>query len=263
PEAHLKAARQETAKIEPLDADGRPARDGTIGLVSVSMSNATQEFSLFKQLADKDPNKSPRVPLGDWAQGGPATADGVDPKGEAWREADRRLQAARVSPKQVQVAWVKLANKGPTGELDEHGKKLQKDTLAVLQNAREQFPNLRVAYLGSRIYGGGGRDPPEPPPAPPGGAFAVRWLIRDQARGDAELNYDAEKGAVKSPLLLWGPYLWADGTTPRKSDGLVWERKDLAGDGTHPSQSGRQKVAEMQLTFFKSDPLAGGWFRGK
>ena len=33
-------------------------------------------------------------------------------------------------------------------------KKLERDTLAVLHNARALFPNLHIAYLGSRIYGG-------------------------------------------------------------------------------------------------------------
>ena len=65
---------------------------------------------------------------------------------------------------------------------------------------------------------------------------------------------------MKSPLLLWGPYLWADGTTPRKSDKLVWLREDLSGDGVHPSDSGRQKVAKMLLEFFATDPLAKRWF---
>jgi hypothetical protein len=51
----------------------------------------------------------------------------------------------------------------------------------------------------------------------------VRWLIQDQIEGDAALNYDASRGPVKAPLLMWGHYLWADGTTPRQSDGLVWE----------------------------------------
>jgi hypothetical protein len=260
PEAHRKAAEKESAKIEPLDADGKPAKDGIIAVVSISMSNATQEFSFFKQLADRDPKKSPNVAIVDCAQGGQAMAEWVDPKAMPWTVADRRLAAARVSPKQVQIVWVKLANKGPSGDLVEHGKKLQKDTLAVLQNAKARFPNCRIAYLGSRIYGGWSTGRLNPEPYAYEGAFAVRWLIQDQIKGNAELNYDSEKGAVKTPLLLWGPYLWADGTTPRKSDGLIYERKDLADDGVHPSQSGRQKVADMLLKFFQSDPITSQWY---
>ena len=66
---------------------------------------------------------------------------------------------------------------------------------------------------------------------------------------------------MTAPLLLWGPYLWANGTTPRKSDGLIWEESDYGEiDGMHPSPSGKQKVAQMLLNFFKTDPLACRWF---
>jgi hypothetical protein len=46
--------------------------------------------------------------------------------------------------------------------------------------------------------------------------FGTRWVVQSQIRGDAALNYDPTRGAVKAPLVLWGPYLWACGTTPRK-----------------------------------------------
>jgi hypothetical protein len=260
PDAHQGAAKKAAAMIEPLDADGKPDKNGTIAFVSISMSNATQEFSLFKQLADKDADRSPRVTIVDCAQGGQAMAQWVDPKARAWTEADARLERAKVSPKQVQVVWIKLANVRPTGELTDHGKKLQKDTLAVIHNAKARFPNCRIALLSSRIYAGYATTPLNPEPYAYEGAFAVRWLIQDQIKGDADLNYDPTRGAVKAPLLLWGPYLWGDGTTPRKADGLIWERKDLAGDGTHPSERGRKKVAEMILNFCKSDPCCKTWF---
>ena len=260
PEAHLDAARRETMQIRPLDRNGKPAANGTIALVSSSMSNATQEFSVFKQLADRDPSKSARVTVVDLAQGGQAMAQWVDPQARAWVEADRRLEGAGVSPNQVQVAWVKLANVRPTGELSEHGRKLQSDTVDVLQNAKARFPNLRIAYLGSRIYGGWATTPLNPEPYAYEGAFAVRWLIQDQIKRDARLNYDPARGSVKAPVLLWGPYLWADGTTPRRSDGLVYARADLAADGTHPSDSGRQKVANLLLRFFQTDSLASIWY---
>lgn len=257
------AAKEETAKIAPLDADGQPSPSGKIGLVSISMSNATMEFSRFKQVADNDPEKSPRLSIVDCAQGGQTMARWASPDAPPWREAERRLEQAGVSPKQVQVAWVKLANAGPNGDLADHGKQLERDTEAVLRSAKQKFPSLRIAYLSSRIYGGWASTRLNPEPYAYEGAFVVRWVIQDQLQGNPELNFNAQKGEVKAPLALWGPYLWADGTTPRQSDGLVWQREDLAGDGTHPSDKGRQKVAELMLKFFKTDPNARTWFVGK
>jgi hypothetical protein len=253
PPGHAAAAARQSARIAPLDAEGHPSPQGKIGLISISMSNATMEYALFKRLADADPKKAPSVAVVDCAQGGQAMAEWVSPESRPWSEAERRLAQAGVSPKQVQVVWVKLANKGPQGDLAEHVGKLKEDTRAVLRNAKARFPNLRVAYLGSRIYAGYAGTALNPEPYAYEGAFAVRGLIQEQIKA----------GSGQEPLLLWGPYLWADGTTARTSDGLVWERKDLGGDGTHPSESGRRKVAEQLLRFFKTDPLASTWFVAK
>ena len=259
PSAHAAAAARLSVKIVPLDAEGKPSQQGKIGLISISMSNATMEYSLFKQLADADPQKSAAVAIVDCAQGGQAMAEWADPKAKPWTETERRLLQAGVSSKQVQVIWVKLANKNPHGEFAEHVGKLEQDTRAVLRNAKTRFPNLRIAYLGSRIYAGYATTDLNPEPYAYEGAFAVRGLILGQANGDADLAYNGVAMA-KAPLLLWGPYFWADGATPRKSDGLVWERADLGGDGTHPSEGGRRKVAGQLVTFFKQDPLASQWF---
>jgi hypothetical protein len=263
PAAHLAAAKRETAKIAPLDREGKPSPDGTIGLISISMSNATQEFSMFKRIADGDAGKSPLVTVVDCAQGGQAMAQWSRPDARPWGVAEQRLSAAGISPRQVQVAWIKLANVAPEGELWDHGQKLYDDTLAVLEIAKSKFPNLRIAYLGSRIYAGYAGSRLNPEPYAYEGAFVVRKLILDQAKGEASLNFDPSHGEVKAPLLLWGPYFWADGMTARKCDGLVWERGDLGPDGTHPSESGRRKVADMLLTFFKTDADANTWFVGK
>jgi hypothetical protein len=259
PAPHREAAGAALSQIRPLDGEGNPDPNGRIVLVSISMSNATQEFSRFKQLADADPAKSRLLTIVDCAQGGQAMAEWVDADAAPWAEAARRLERANVTPQQVQVAWIKLANKGPRGDLEAHGRKLQRDTLAVIQNAKQKFPNLRIAYLSSRIYGGHSGGPLNPEPYAYESAFSVRWLIQDQIAGQAALNFDPVRGEVRAPLLLWGPYLWADGVTPRKSDRLTWQREDLAQDGTHPSQSGRDKVARLLLEFFKSE-LAQSWF---
>ncbi len=242
------AAEAELARLAPLDAQGRPAVDGRVVLLSISMSNATQEFSRFKRIADADPAKSAALTIVDGAQGGQAMAEWAPPEAPAWAEAERRLKAAGVSPPQVQVAWIKLANKSPSGDLAAHVGKLREDTRAVIRNAKARFPNLRACFLSSRIYGGYATSTLNPEPYAYESAFAVRGLILDPK---------------DAPLLLWGPYLWGDGTTPRTSDGLVWTREDLARDGTHPSESGKDKVARLLLNFFKTDPFAKPWFSAR
>jgi len=258
PDEHRKAALAALAQVQPRNRAGDPAKDGRIAFISISMSNATQEFSKFKELADADPAKSELVTIVDCAQGGQAMAEWVNPSALPWSEVDRRITAAGISDAQVQVAWIKLANKGPRGTLAEHGHQLGEDTLAVIHNAQTRFPNLQVVYLSSRIYGGYAASALNPEPYAYESAFAARWLIQRQIKGVKELAYDGAKPVA--PVLLWGPYLWADGVTPRQADQLVYQRSDLGPDGTHPSPAGREKVAKLILGFCKEDELAKGWF---
>jgi hypothetical protein len=79
PEGHAKAAQAQLARIQPLGSAGKPAADGKVVLVSLSMSNATQEFSHFKRIADAEPAKSPRLTIVDCAQGGQAMAEWAPP----------------------------------------------------------------------------------------------------------------------------------------------------------------------------------------
>ena len=261
PSEHAAAAMKELAKLQPLDAEGKPSPAGKIVLLGVGMSNTTMEFSRFKDIADKDPEKAKNLVIVDGAQGGKAAKQwSVE---DVYKTVEQRLKAQNVSALQVQLAWIKQANMQPTGELKEHGTQLKNDMGVLVRLLKKHYPNLRVAYVSSRIYGGYATTRLNPEPYAYEGAFAMRWLIQDQIKKDAQLNYDEARGPVVAPLLLWGPYLWADGTTPRKSDGLIYEQKDFGGDGTHPGDSGRQKVADQLLKFLKSDATAKTWFVGK
>jgi hypothetical protein len=265
PAALRAAALAEAARIVPLGRDGQPAKDGKIVLLSIGMSNTTQEFSRFKEIADRDAQKSARVEIVDGAQGGQTAAVwATSGDNETWKKVADRLKSAGVTPQQVEVVWLKHANARPTEPFPEHARKLQADTAETVRLLKAKFPNLRIAYLSSRIYAGYATTPLNPEPYAYEGAFAVRDLIQAQMKGDPALNADPKKGEVKAPLLLWGPYLWADGTKPRKSDGLIWKREDLREDGTHPSvTTGREKVAQQLLAFMKTDPTAQPWFVAK
>ncbi len=60
--------------IVPLDADGKPAAMGKIGLASIGMSNTTQESQAFRKLLATTPGVNPRLVFADCAQGGQTAA---------------------------------------------------------------------------------------------------------------------------------------------------------------------------------------------
>jgi Cu/Ag efflux protein CusF len=251
-------------KVQPLDSAGKPSADGKIVLLSVGMSNTTQEFSLFKQLADRDKQKNPHLVIVDGAQGGMTAARIKDPQDNGggtrfWTTVDQRLKAAGVTRDQVQVAWIKEADAGPSQGFPRYARTLQEELAQVVRLMHERFPNLKLVYLSSRIYAGYARSRLNPEPYAYESAFSVRWLIEQQLKGEAGLNFDPGKGKVQAPWLSWGPYLWANGKTKR-ADGLTYEESDFGGDGTHPAQSGRRKVAEQLLQFLKTDTTTRPWF---
>ena len=190
--------------------------------------------------------------------GSRASSEQADPKSRYWPEVEQRLAAAGVTAKQVQALWIKEVIPGAVGFPDK-AKELAKNITETLHNIHDKFPNARVAYLSSRTYGGWTELGGSPEPGAYETGFAVKWVVTGQIAGNAELNYDAGKGAVRSPWIEWGPYLWTDGVKARK-DGLVYLREDVREDGLHPSEKGTAKVAEMMMRFFKNDPTARVWF---
>jgi hypothetical protein len=269
PVAQRELAKAAITRIQPLDAAGKPSAGGKIVLLSIGMSNTTQEFSAFARLAGRDRRKRPELVLVDGAQGGADAAAWAGVEGrqrrvrsDPWSVADGRLKGAGVTPAQVQVAWIKQALAGPAryGEFPGHVTVLEDALEKIIRKTRQEYPHLRVVFLSSRIYGGYATTGLNPEPYAYESAFAVRGLIARQVGGKAELNCDAKRGAVRAPVLVWGPYLWAAGETPRRADGLVWQRDDFRDDGTHPSERGRRKVAEQMLAFFTQDEFGKAVF---
>jgi hypothetical protein len=235
--------------------------DGEIVLISIGMSNTTQEFSRFVQLVAGYAGRNPALRVVDCAQGGQTAPIAADPNSAYWTTVMTRLANAGVTPAQVRIAWVKEAVAGPMLAFPGDAQQLQGYLRTIAQNLTDKFPNIAIAYFSSRIYAGYASTPLNPEPYAYQAGFAVKWLVEAQIAGsDPGLNYDAKAGPVEAPWIAWGPYLWADGIVQR-SDGLTWVCSDFATtDGTHPATTGREKVANLLLDFFTTDATATPWF---
>jgi len=259
PPAHEAAALAAAGQIQPLNAQGSPdPAQGRVVMVSIGMSNANIEFQAFMDQAAARPNLNPRLILINGALPSQTADRWVDPAAPAWQALDQQLAARQISPAQVQAAWVKNTLTGG-GAFPDQALELQAALEAAVRNLKARFPNLRIAYVSSRIRSYTYFRGLSPEPLAFESGFAVKWMIEKQINGDPGLNYDPARGAVTAPVLLWGPYLWADGQNPR-ADGLVWLSADLTSDCTHPSAQGRQKAADLLMDFFQSDSTTRGWF---
>lgn len=259
PPEHLATGLEAAGSIVPRGPDGAPSEAGSIAVVSIGVSNTRFAFDSFIDLAAGSRSMAEAIVLVNGAQVGRAMGQWSSARNDAtWRQLEQELASAGVSPAQVQAAWIMLPNRdrGPA-TLAEARDEIE-SYVAVLQIARRRYPNLALAFVSSREYGGyiseGGSEPHAYHHA-----FGVKWLIEDQMSGRAELNPDPAAGPVLAPWLAWGPYVWADGLTPRQ-DGQTWECADFVDIGVHTSDSGQAKVASALLDHFTTHPAAAPWF---
>lgn len=260
PPAHDAAGITIANTIAPIDTFGNAAANGRIVFISIGMSNCTQEFSTFVPAANGDPYRDPTVQVIDCALGGQTASVIKNPGASYWDTVRTRLRGRGSAPLQVQVAWIKEANAGPSTGFPAATTTLMRDLGSIARTLKDQFPNLRIAYLSSRIYAGYATTNLNPEPYAYESGFAVKWLIETQIAGEDSLEYDATQGVVEAPWLAWGPYLWADGLNPRPGDGLTWACADFASDGTHPASGARAKVSQQLLDFMHIDKTAQPWY---
>lgn len=260
PSAHEAAGVAISEGIRPLASDGSvDMQNGKIGFVAVGMSNTMMEFDVFLEQGDEIPQLNPAVVLVNGAEMHKASQFVADPNDDYWTTLDERVAAAGLSDAQVQIVWLKEARASNNLPFPLDALVLKNDLRDIIENLSARFPNLKIVYLSSRTYGGYATTDLSPEPHAYQSAFAVKWLIEDQIEGKVGLNFDPNQGTVYMPWLSWGPYLWADGVAG-DPNGIIWEQSDFSYDGTHPSPSGRAKVAGQLHHFLRTDVTAVPWF---
>ena len=282
PPAHEAAGLTAAAGIVPRDAAGAPdPQQGKVVLLSLGMSNTTQEFCIqgggttgcaaasFMGQAAADPGVNhTTLAIVNGARGGQDAVHWLDPADTNYTNTATLLAGQGLSEAQVQVVGVKQADASPSASLpsgtaDAYTLEARLGTIA--RALRTRYPNVRQVFYSSRIYAGYASSLLNPEPYAYEGGLAVKWLIEAQITQMATpgtpadpVAGDLDYGSV-APWVGWGPYLWADGTTAR-SDGLAYACADYASDGTHPAAAAVQKVGALLLDFFLASAVTQPWF---
>jgi hypothetical protein len=280
PAVHAATGIQRGNAVVRLNASGVASGTGKYVLLSIGMSNASDEFCrrnattgcspgslMAAAAADNQVDHSGLVVV-NGAIGGATESAWDSPTDPAYDTVRlNRLPLFNVTEKQVEVVWLKGANANPAISLPSSNadayalERLLGNTLRALKT---RYPNIKQVFVSSRTYGGYATTSLNPEPFAYESGFSVKWLIAAQIAQMAGSQSDPIAGDLNyntvAPWSAWGPYLWAKGATPR-SDGLSWLPADFRSDGTHPSESsGVPKVGSLLLAFFKTSPQTRCWF---
>ena len=254
PAEHRKAGVRVAAAIVPLDVDGKPdPANGKVLALVMGHSNCRMYFDALQQhLKQHADELNPRFEMLNAAVGGQQLPEIRALRGRVWDLATQLLSRPGYSPKQVQVLFLHTtyhgANNGshrPPGPFPETMQQMQKDLATVLAHCIQIYPNLKVAYLtcdGFRHFTGF-------EPHVWQEAFAFKWLVESQIKGDEHAAFEDKPGRPRvSPWLEWGPYIWDN----------TWDRSWFT-DGVHPAPKARDVFVNKYWRLLAADPVAAPW----
>jgi len=260
PEAHRKAGERLAATIRPLDTNGRPNdASGRILVVSLGHSNADYYFgALEEDLKKRASDLHPRFEFINCAVAGTGLGEnekGKDnwdpdsPDARGWNKLRQLKHRSGYSLQQVQVLFVLQTfhhakyKELPPLSFPKDPQEIQPRMTKMLEDTKKMCPNLKIACLVSehmRHFSGVEPHIYEE-------AFAVKWLIEKQIKGEPAMSY--EGNGSKMPWLCWGPYLW---------DG-AWDESYFL-DGTHAAPKARAIFVEKFWKQLSQDSVARPWF---
>lgn len=257
PAGHLAAGLAQVAQVVPRDTLGLPDPAGLVGVLVLGFSMTHQTAQAVADSFALEPWRAPWVQLVNGAAPG-KTADLVDDPGNPyWLQVMDSLAVNSVHPRQVQVLLVQQTSAWPTEPFGPFTDSLRVSMHRILAIGQDLFPNVAIAHIWGREFGGYATIALNPEPWAYQTDFAMRQVIQDQIDG----HPDMQVGIV--PWTDRGPYLWANGNDPREIDGLFWVCRDFSlDDGTHYTGEGARKAAHQVMEFIRSHPAAQAWFGG-
>jgi hypothetical protein len=234
PPSLLDAANVAAGQVVPRGIYGAPSNSGKVGVIAIGQSTTKQWFPYFQRLsAGRLPGQFVLVNAGQDSVVAQNWASSPQP----WSVADSLVAASRLSRYQVQVAIIDSARirSWNDGDLPSQVNAYSSNLARIVSIAKAHYPNLSLVYFlpfHDSEFVSPRRMLQEPFSYQLG--FGIQHLVTTQGTG--------------SPVLLWGPYIWADMADP-----------SFYYDGIHFRPAGRAAMASLMWSFLQTDPVAARW----
>lgn len=248
-----------------LDTAGnRKNKAGTIviGGVGVCLSGAPVNGLRRRK---RNPIAIQNINFVNFEYGGAAYQYVADPNSTYWQHVALKMPSQNTTYKQVQMLWLTSDDSTSITDFPQRPLIAKENIKAAVRTLKIKFPNLKIVYFVGRPYTynlsdttGTGKimNSRSRNPAPYHQGWAEKWALEDQINGDPGLAYKGPNAVA--PILTWGAYEWTQGKLPN-ADGFTWYPSDTR-DGLHPTDGGKDKIAQYFWNFLTTDPYTTQWY---
>ena len=247
--------------IVPLDASGNVnTRKGKVGFIGVGASTCAILMNALRGITKGNPLTNSKLQMATCTDGGTSLNEIMDPNNATfWNVVGQKLSQNNLTFSQVEVIYFETDDSVNTNGFPERPLRTKNELEQALRTFKIKFPNIQLVYVLGRTtsFLSPRTKVTNVEPCPYYNGWACKWAIEDQINGVAGTEYKGLNAVA--PMITWGWYEWADGTTIPRSDGFTWQRYETT-DGLHANDIGKDTLAVRFQNFLLTDQYANIWY---
>jgi len=247
------------SRVVPLDSSGKKDSTGKVVFISIGGSTGGKNMTALKAKTVGNAATNPFLLLLSCNNGyGSASMNSIiNPNDPYWGHVDIILRSGHVGYKQVQVIYLESEDSTNLWRFPARAYLDKYELESAMRLFKKKFPNVKLVYLLGRTTTFNKTTPPNAEPLPYYNGWGCKFMIQDQINGVHGTEYRGDSAVA--PLVTWGWYQWADGTTIPRQDGFVWLESETT-DGLHGTEAGQDTLATRFQNFLLTDPYASIWY---
>lgn len=248
--------------IKPRNAAGELASNGLVGFIAIGGSTCGKMMSALTDKTTNNPLTNARLKMANCTNGeGSASINSLmNPSDTIWPTILGKLNRRKLTPAQVQVIYLETDDSIQVSGFPDRPLRAKQEYLQALHVFKTTFPNVKLVYVLGRTTTFLSKNKKlihNVEPNPYYNGWACKWLIEDQMNNASGTTYKGSSPEV--PMLTWGWYQWAYGTSQPRQDGFTWEKSDTE-DGLHATPVGSDTLSGYFQNFLLTDKYAKNWY---